>query len=73
MFNKHKFVKNFAHDEICEIKRPLLPHTCILSGKTLWWDRAVKITHIPYYDGECTDTYWADEQEFMWWKLKQED
>ncbi len=57
--------------------RPLIPKICIVSGKTLWWKPALKITRTVYpMDSrfrKIKQVWWADEQEFMWWKLKQED
>lgn len=54
-----------------EIKISLLPRRCHLSGKSLWFRKAIIITSMITGPGDqLFETYWCDRDEFLLHELK---
>lgn len=56
---------------IAKLKFALFPHTCALSGRRIWLEKAYRTYERYYgYNGESiTYIHWVDQHEFIKWKL----
>ena len=56
---------------IVKLKFALFPHTCALSGRRIWLEKAYRTYERYYgYTGEgVTYIHWVDQKEYIKWKL----